>query len=109
MVSQPRSVEMAVVLSGDRTYLNASDFGLASPASAKLCVAHFPAPAPETCEAVDFETAVTNYERTLVGRALQKAGGNKTAAAGMLGMKRTTLIMKLRSLGTPPDCLSVAG
>jgi DNA-binding protein Fis len=30
--------------------------------------------------------------------ALRKAGGNKTAAAEMLGLKRTTLAAKLKSL-----------
>jgi DNA-binding NtrC family response regulator len=30
-------------------------------------------------------------------QALQKSSGNKTAAAELLGLKRTTLIMKLRS------------
>jgi DNA-binding NtrC family response regulator len=52
---------------------------------------------------------VTNFERTLLESALQKTGGNKTTAAGMLGMKRTTLIMKLRSLGTTADCLPAVG
>jgi DNA-binding NtrC family response regulator len=58
---------------------------------------------------VDFETAVTNFERTLLEGALHKTGGNKTTAAGMLGMKRTTLIMKLRSLSTTADRMAFAG
>ena len=37
-------------------------------------------------------------ERQILEQALRKAGGNKTAAAGMLGLKRTTLSAKLRSL-----------
>jgi DNA-binding protein Fis len=32
----------------------------------------------------------------MIEKALSKASGNKTAAAEMLGLKRTTLIMKLR-------------
>ena len=103
------TVEMAVVLSGDRDYLNACDFGFTSSASAKLATIQFLAPAPETYEAVDFETAVTNFERTLLEGALHKTGGNKTTAAGMLGMKRTTLIMKLRSLSTTADRMAFAG
>lgn len=103
------TVEMAVVLSGDRVYLNASDFGFTSSAGAKLAMIQFPAPAPEIHEALDFETAVTNYERSLLEGALHKAGGNKTNAAGMLGMKRTTLIMKLRSLGTIANRVLLAG
>ena len=48
---------------------------------------------PDGC---DFDTAVEQFERSLLDRALAKARGNKTAAAEMLGLKRTTLIMKLR-------------
>jgi len=33
----------------------------------------------------------------MLQQALTQTGGNKTAAAELLGMKRTTLIMKLRS------------
>jgi DNA-binding NtrC family response regulator len=47
---------------------------------------------------MDFEQTVGNIEREILVQALQKAGGNKTAAAEMLGLKRTTLAAKLRSL-----------
>ena len=83
------TVEMAVVLSGDRVYLNASDFGFTSSAGAKLAMIQFPAPAPEIHEALDFETAVSSYERSLLEGALHKAGGNKTNAAGMLAVGET--------------------
>jgi DNA-binding protein Fis len=49
----------------------------------------------------DFESAVSQFERAMLERALQKTGGNKTAAADLLGLKRTTLIMKLRNFGDP--------
>jgi DNA-binding NtrC family response regulator len=45
-----------------------------------------------------FETAVSDYERSILNMALAQTGGNKTAAAELLGMKRTTLIMKLRGM-----------
>jgi DNA-binding protein Fis len=51
---------------------------------------------------IDFETAVSNFERGLLEGALEKTSGNKTAAAELLGLKRTTLIMKLRSLVAQP-------
>jgi DNA-binding NtrC family response regulator len=102
------TVEMAVVLSGDRDCLKPSDFGFTSSVSARQATVQFPKPAYEFHEALDFETAVTNFERTLLEGALHKTGGNKTSAAGILGMKRTTLIMKLRSLGTMPDRIPVA-
>jgi DNA-binding NtrC family response regulator len=103
------TAEMAVVLSGDRDYLNASNFGFPNSLRAKLALSQFPAPAPVIHETLDFETAVTNFERTLLESAMQKTKGNKTTAAGLLGMKRTTLIMKLRSLGTTADRMAFAG
>jgi DNA-binding NtrC family response regulator len=40
-----------------------------------------------------------DQEREILRRALERAGGNKTRAARALGLKRTTLIDKLRRLG----------
>ena len=37
-------------------------------------------------------------EPSRLEQALERAGGNKTAAAELLGLKRTTLAAKLRSL-----------
>jgi DNA-binding protein Fis len=49
----------------------------------------------------DFATAVSHFEHGMLQRALSKTAGNRTAAAELLGMKRTTLIMKLRSFENP--------
>jgi DNA-binding NtrC family response regulator len=91
------AVEMAVVMSGDRELLLPSDFGLNGPAPLKLLsgenVVRFDA-CPET---MDFESAVSQFERAMIEKALLKTSGNKTAAAELLGLKRTTLIMKLRN------------
>ncbi|MGA3185854.1 MAG: sigma-54 dependent transcriptional regulator [Bryobacteraceae bacterium] len=80
-------VEMAVALSGTREILYPSDFPL--PLSA------IPANPISTN---DFEQTVGRIERQILEDALKKAGGNKTAAAGMLGLKRTTLAAKLKNL-----------
>jgi DNA-binding NtrC family response regulator len=93
------AVEMAVAMSGDREILFASNFGLGPAGSMKVipfetATISFPA-----SEAVDFATAVSHFERTMLEQALQKTAGNKTAAAELLGLKRTTLIMKLRNFG----------
>ncbi|MCW5803167.1 MAG: sigma 54-interacting transcriptional regulator [Deltaproteobacteria bacterium] len=45
---------------------------------------------------LDLRTALENLERTLIDRALTKAGGNRTEAAALLGLNRTTLVEKLR-------------
>jgi DNA-binding NtrC family response regulator len=97
------SVEMAVAMSGDRQVLYTGDFGLPSAAAARVIPFEIPVPPGNDSDYVDFETAVNQFERTMLERALTKTSGNKTAAAELLGLKRTTLIMKLRSFqpGTP--------
>jgi len=96
------AVEMAVAMSGDRDILFPSDFGLASAVSLKVVPFETPAISFPIAEPLDFDAAVSNFERSLLEGALGKTAGNKTAAAELLGLKRTTLIMKLRSLvGTP--------
>ena len=81
------AVEMAVALSGTREILYPSDF---------------PLPAQRTSaspiQTNDFEQTVGRIERQILGDALKKANGNKTVAAEMLGLKRTTLAAKLKSL-----------
>src|SRR5688500_4982068 len=47
---------------------------------------------------VDLPTLVEQMERDLIARALSRTGGNKAAAAGLLKLKRTTLVEKLRRL-----------
>jgi len=96
------AVEMAVALSGDRETLYAGDFNLAPAGSLKVVPFTAPTIAFPAAEALDFETAVTQFEKFLLDRALEKTAGNKTAAAELLGLKRTTLIMKLRNFGNSP-------
>ena len=47
---------------------------------------------------VPITLSATAITQAGTGMTLRKAGGNKTAAAEMLGLKRTTLAAKLRSL-----------
>jgi DNA-binding NtrC family response regulator len=96
------SVDMAVAMSGEREILFSGDFGLAPAVPAKV-IPFETAPTPfSATEIMDFETAVNHFERSLLELALQKTAGNKTAAAELLGLKRTTLIMKLRNFGDSP-------
>ena len=88
---------MAVVMSGDRQTLYSSDFGLSHSAAAGMIPFEAAAQTVDDSGWVDFETAVSQFERSILERALARTSGNKTAAAHLLGMKRTTLIMKLRS------------
>src|SRR5262249_38633972 len=49
--------------------------------------------------------ALREFERIYLGRALQAAGGKKTAAARLLGISRKTLWEKLRAHGLSDDDL----
>ena len=50
-------------------------------------------------EGMDLSSAVNNLERQLILEALKKSGGVKSKAAKMLGIKRTTLIEKIKRNG----------
>ena len=90
------TVEMAIAMSGDRDMLYARDFGMESPARNVVPI-DVRAASMELPQSMDFDAAVTQFQRAMLDQALTQTGGNKTAAAELLGMKRTTLIMKLRS------------
>ncbi len=47
---------------------------------------------------VNLEHMVSEFERTLIRRALERTSGNKRQAADLLQLKRTTLIEKLKRL-----------
>ena len=87
-------IEMAVAMSGDRGVLEARDFPLAGRAGAWGAP---PSPAVPDC-GMNYEETVASIERGILRQALAKTGGNKKAAAEMLGLKRTTLSAKVRSL-----------
>jgi DNA-binding NtrC family response regulator len=50
-------------------------------------------------EGINFSSTMSQVERELILRYLQKAGGNKRRAARLLHLSRTTLIDKLQRLG----------
>ncbi|MCR9162760.1 MAG: sigma-54 interaction domain-containing protein [Nannocystaceae bacterium] len=54
---------------------------------------------PSVPEELDLRTAIKKVEGQLIARALEKAGGNRTEAAAILGLNRTTLVEKIRKLG----------
>jgi DNA-binding NtrC family response regulator len=89
-------VERAVVISGQRNFLVPADFALSSgafrPAAPQSRMDNFPVPD----HGIDFTLLVAGFERKLLDQALEKAKGNKSQAADLLGMKRSTLVSKLR-------------
>ena len=94
------AVEMGVALSGNRRSLGAADFPLSAGAhvnSASWSAAPMPLVAlPD--DGLNYEQTLAMFERSILEQALRKTGGNKKAAAEMLGLKRTTLSAKVRSL-----------
>jgi DNA-binding NtrC family response regulator len=53
---------------------------------------------------IDLADTLSRIEATLIGRAMKAANGNKTRAAEALGLNRTTLIDKLKRVGSEqPD------
>ena len=50
---------------------------------------------------LDLDEVLASVERTLIRQALDRTSGNKRQAAELLGLKRTTLVEKLKRLG--PD------
>lgn len=100
------AVEMAIVLSENRMDLCPADFRLPSHQSARYMPA-VPSQAMVPDSGLDFELAVANFERSLLEQAVGRSGGNKTVAAGLLRMKRTTLLAKLRNLETRGTVVSI--
>jgi DNA-binding NtrC family response regulator len=47
---------------------------------------------------MDYQRALEDFEVELLTQALTRVRGNKTAAADLLGLKRTTLAAKMKAL-----------
>lgn len=91
------TLEAAVIRSGSRPQLFPVDLRLTSiPAATDENEDIRPAELP--FEGLDYQRALENYEVHLLTQALTRARGNKTAAAELLGLKRTTLAAKLKVL-----------
>jgi DNA-binding NtrC family response regulator len=88
------AVEMAVAISGDRDVLSPADFGLNSK-RLNMTVIEPPDWTFAFSESIPFDQMVNEFQLSVLQKALNKTHGNKSAAADLLGMKRTTLIMKM--------------
>jgi len=91
------AVEMAVIVSGSRPLIAASDIRIAPEA------AHRPAGDHEEHaslppDGLDYQHALETFELDLLTQALARTRGNKTAAAELLRLKRTTLSARMRVL-----------
>ena len=89
------AVERALALSRDRTQIDVQDLPPElrdnSPAGQEPTVT-LPA------DGLDLPLYIADVERKLIGQALDETGGNRQQAARRLGLKRTTLVEKVRRL-----------
>jgi transcriptional regulator with PAS, ATPase and Fis domain len=85
-------IERLVILSEDGV------IGLgALPPAIRSLISEKKIPRPTLGEhGLDLNTAVEEFENRLIEEALRRTKGNKQAAARLLGLKRTTLVAKLR-------------
>jgi DNA-binding NtrC family response regulator len=88
-------VEKAVVMSGDRPELYPSDFRLPTEV-ANLAVSNSMVPFAVPDGGISFEQLVSSFEKSILDQVLLKTNGNRTRAADLLRLKRTTLVSKLR-------------
>lgn len=101
------AMERAVVLCG-RGVLSARDVTLnvrrrrsVVPSSATVATGSAPAASTSSDpagEELDLKRAVKRVEQSLITQALARTKGNRTEAAALLGLNRTTLVEKLRKL-----------
>jgi DNA-binding NtrC family response regulator len=89
-------IERAFALSPGRSQIDATD--LPPELLQQLPVAIDPAEYVLPEPGVDLEQVVAKFEHALIKRALERTDGNKSQAADLLQLKRTTLIEKLKRL-----------
>jgi two-component system response regulator AtoC len=88
------AVERALILRGTRPQIDVQDL---PPEVQAVAVETAPSlDLPE--DGVDLPSLVARIERDLIARALTRSSGNRADAARMLGLKRTTLVEKLKRM-----------
>jgi DNA-binding NtrC family response regulator len=87
-------LEMATILAGKRDYLLPDDL----PPLCRPPEPEFSTRVEVPPEGVDFNQLVSQFERALIEEGLKRANGRRSQAAELLGLKRTTLLEKLKRL-----------
>ena len=89
------AVERALALGGERTQIDVEDLPPELKNSAAL---EQPVTVTLPDGGVELPAFLANIERGLISQALNETDGNKQRAAQLLGLKRTTLVEKVRRL-----------
>ena len=98
------AVEMAVIRSQERTVIEIGDFPVARESGQ---------PTDSSSETglrpgAGYKEIVGRFERELIRQVLDRTAGNKTQAADVLQLKRTTLVEKIKKLGQAGQAASGA-
>jgi transcriptional regulator with PAS, ATPase and Fis domain len=89
------AVERAIAVSGSRTQVDVGDL----PADLQSTDEAMTRPIVELPSGgIDLPAVIAQIEKDMIERALSRTGQNKGAAARLLGLKRTTLVEKLKRL-----------
>jgi sigma-54 specific flagellar transcriptional regulator A len=72
-------------------------------------VAELPVALALPAEGMDLRAYLEHLERSLIAKALEAAGGTVAQAARLLGLRRTTLVEKLRKYGLAANELTATG
>jgi DNA-binding NtrC family response regulator len=91
-------VERAVAFSAGRSQIDVADLPSELVPSDRPSLAALVS-LPE--DGLDLDSFMTNIERELIERSLERTGGNKGGAAKLLNLKRTTLVERLKRFNKP--------
>jgi len=99
------AVQMAFALSGDRCILTPVDFHIRRHQETPEMTPEAPPSRAMQLprEGINFDEVVGTLELSLLDQALKMSGGNKARAADLLGIKRTTLLAKMKALDYGQD------
>jgi DNA-binding NtrC family response regulator len=89
------AIERAVAFTGGRSQIDVADLPTEIQQAREAALSSA-VTLPE--DGVDLDAFISNIERELIRRSLERTGGNKGQAARLLSLKRTTLVEKLKRL-----------
>jgi DNA-binding NtrC family response regulator len=90
------TVERAVAFSAGRSQIDVGDLPTEIQQAEEPALTSAAVALPE--DGLNLDRFISSIERDLIQRSLERTGGNKGAAAKLLGLKRTTLVEKLKRL-----------
>src|SRR5262249_38824654 len=90
------AIERAVAFSGGRSQIDVGDLPTEIQQAEEPVLTSAAVALPD--DGLNLDRVISNIERDLIRRSLERTGGNKGAAAKLLGLKRTTLVEKLKRL-----------